>query len=161
MRTRIAGELTAALRELDVQIRKRYTGLVLNSPVPIEEPGPTLFAKAAQEAAAAANLAERELFEESLEPQQRSLAALTALEHLLLENAKKSKSSQGESQDDSQNNGQGEQEQQKRAPQDDPRQQRQQLQKALEQLHEIQPNYHHPHYIYVLVLHNLETKILI
>ena len=141
LRTRTTGELTGALYELEVQIRKRFTELQKAAGSPIQPPVPELFAKAAHEFASAARLAEKNLQEESLFPQQRGLAALVALDSELRKNAAQATSSGGEG-----GEGQGKeegQEQQNQNGQDgkennNTTQERQIMKQALAQLRELQ-----------------------
>jgi hypothetical protein len=89
-------ELLRDVKELEIEVRRRFNKLQEESMGMLAEPIPSLFQQSSQFLNAAAALLERTLLEESLQPQELSLAALTRLENELLKNAMKSKGEQGD-----------------------------------------------------------------
>ena len=116
-------ELLRDLKELEVEVRRRFNKLQEESQGMIAEPLPSLFQQCSQFLNSAAALLERQLLEESLQPQELALSALVRIENELLKNAIKSKKQGGEgesqeSQEESEPQNQTEQKQQDQAKQD-------------------------------------------
>ncbi len=89
-------ELLRDVKELEIEVRRRFNKLQEESMGMLAEPIPSLFQQSSQFLNAAAALLERSLLEESLQAQELSLSALTRLENELLKNAMKSKGQQGD-----------------------------------------------------------------
>jgi hypothetical protein len=89
-------ELLRDVKELEIEVRRRFNQLHEESQGMMAEPIPSLFKQSIEFLNAAAALLERQLTEESLQPQELSLSALVRLENELLKNAIKSKKQQGE-----------------------------------------------------------------
>ncbi len=121
------------LKELELEVRRRFNSLQAEAQGAIAEPLPTLFAEAGKYYLAAIALLERELIEESLQPQERALTALVRIENEMLKNSMKSKKPGQEGE------GEGEQdEQQEQQPEaDKQQQQRQDLRKMQESMEEL------------------------
>ncbi|NLF95022.1 MAG: hypothetical protein GX564_14145, partial [Oligosphaeraceae bacterium] len=116
------------LKELELEVRRRFNQLQTEAKGMIAEPLPSLFAAAGQQYLAAIALAERQLIEESLQPQERALTALVRIENEMLKNSMRSKQSgQG---------GEGEPAEQEQPQHSDDQQQSQQQRQALQQMQE-------------------------
>ena len=88
-------ELLRDLGQLEVELRQRMNQMQERSQGLMAEPLPSLFKRSSQFMLAAVALLERELLEESLQPQEQALAALVQIENEMLKNAIKSKGKQG------------------------------------------------------------------
>ncbi|MBR4672992.1 MAG: hypothetical protein IKP00_00870 [Victivallales bacterium] len=98
LRDRMEKELVVGLNELELEVRKRVTSLAKEVGGNLGEPLTSLFAQVSEQLLAASRMAERRLFEESIPPQERALAALVAIETELIKNSMKSKKGKGEDQ---------------------------------------------------------------
>ncbi|MDD3952527.1 MAG: hypothetical protein PHY82_01270 [Lentisphaeria bacterium] len=128
-------ELLRDVKELEVEVRRRFNKLQEESQGMMAEPIPSLFKQSSEFLNAAAALLERQLVEESLQPQELSLAALVRLENELLKNALKSKKQQGEG--DSKENQEPSEAQQKQDEQNQQKQAQQNLETMKESLQEL------------------------
>ncbi len=131
-RARAAGDLVRDVRELELEVRRRFNTIQEESQGMVAEPLPTLFTTCSHELNQAVALLERNLTEESISPQERALAALVKIETELLRNAMKSKKSQEGSEDS-----EGEQQEQQ---QSDPSSQAEQARQRLEKMREMLEN---------------------
>lgn len=139
-RTRAAADLTRGVRELELEVRRRFHAIQEESQGMVAEPLPTLFNACSLELNQAAALLERDLPEESITPQERSLAALVQIETELLRNAMKSKKSQGgEGESEQQNDEQQQQQQDESSQAENARQQREKMRAMLENLRRLVP----------------------
>ncbi|OQC17385.1 MAG: hypothetical protein BWX73_00205 [Lentisphaerae bacterium ADurb.Bin082] len=132
-RARAASDLVRGVRELELEVRRRFNTIQEESQGMVAEPLPTLFTTCSHELNQAVALLERNLTEESISPQERALAALVKIETELLRNAMKSKKSQEGSED-------SEGEQQEQQQQSDPSSQAEQAQQRLEKMREMLEN---------------------
>ncbi len=128
-------ELLRDIKELEVEVRRRFNKLQEESQGMLAEPIPSLFQQSSLFLNAAATLLERKLVEESLQPQELSLAALVRLENELLKNAIKSKKQQGEG--DNQENQEPSEAQQNQDEQNQQQQARQNLETMKESMAEL------------------------
>ena len=127
-------ELLRDLHQLEVELRQRLNQLQELSQGLMAEPLPSLFQRSSQFMLAAAALLERELLEESLQPQEQALAALVQIENEMLQNAIKSKGEQGS--EDSE--GEGENEGQDQEQQNNAEKQQQELADLRENLQQLE-----------------------
>lgn len=132
-RARAAGDLVRGVRELELEVRRRFNTIQEESQGMVAEPLPTLFSTCSHELNQAVALLERDLTEESISPQERALAALVKIETELLRNAMKSKKSQEGGED-------SEGEQQEQQQQSDPSSQAEQARQRLEKMREMLEN---------------------
>jgi hypothetical protein len=116
------------LKELELEVRRRFNQMQTEAKGMIAEPLPSLFATAGQQYLAAIALAERQLIEESLQPQERALTALVRIENEMLKNSMKSKKAGQE--------GEGESAEQEQPQHSDDQQQSQLQRQALQQMQE-------------------------
>ncbi|MBQ9368372.1 MAG: hypothetical protein IJT83_11365 [Victivallales bacterium] len=112
LRERMEKELGVGLNELELEVRKRVTALSKEVGGSLGEPLTSLFAQVSEQLTTASRMVERRLFEESVSPQERALAALVAIETELVKNAMKSKGGEGEEQDSKENKQKEEQKEQ-------------------------------------------------
>ncbi len=112
LRERMEKELGVGLNELELEVRKRVTALSKEVGGSLGEPLTSLFEQVSEQLTTASRMVERRLFEESVSPQERALAALVAIETELVKNAMKSKGGQGEEQDSKENKQQEEKKEQ-------------------------------------------------
>ena len=103
LRERMEKELGVGLNELELEVRKRVTALSKEVGGNLGEPLTSLFTQVSEQLTTASRMVERKLFEESVSPQERALAALVAIETELVKNAMKSKGGKGEEQESKEN----------------------------------------------------------
>ena len=112
LRERMEKELGVGLNELELEVRKRATALSKEVGGNLGEPLTSLFEQVSEQLTTASRMVERRLFEESVSPQERALAALVAIETELVKNAMKSKGGEGEEQESKENKQKEEQKEQ-------------------------------------------------
>lgn len=116
-RARSSNELLRDLKQLELDVRSRFHDMQEEAQGMMGEPFTTLFDRASQELLEAVKMVERELLEEGIAPQERTLAALTQIENEMVKNTMRSKKAksgkeQGESESEEQEQPQDSQQQQ-------------------------------------------------
>lgn len=123
------------LRELELEVRRRANALAAKSGGQLGEPLRSLFHAAGENLTAASNLQDKALLEESQEPQQLALAALTRIDVELQRNAIKNKKQSESGESAGEPSTSPEQDQQKQSQQQQQRQQQmERLQKGIAEI---------------------------